>query len=451
MRTLAGARDAPEALLLTGPLGAGKTTLLRRTILPALAGRRVVVLVNDAGEVPLDALLLAETEVPAIGVAGGCFCCHAGGRLLEALAEIRDRLAPEILILEGSGLSPPEPLLAGLVGEGYVPLGALAVVAPAQLARLDRDPLLRAQLAAAGAIVLSGADRLDRAGFETARRALAALGDRPLFPAFEGVVRSGIAALLGPGTAEVSPGDGRLHHHVATLSLELAGLPPRRSLRAWLEAAPASVLRVKGIVQTAEHAAPLAVSWALGEVDLRPVESRARPGLWIVHEGAEPRTWLDAAPVGVDPADWATLAGCLEPSGERDGRPDAAFLDGRRVSPLEAAEALLDRLAAASRPLLLTSAAALTETAGRWSPAATEVVAIADARVPTIDAAAERAEADLLLLAGLPDAIAERIAGRRRDLPVLHLARRWAIPDAAVSLRVTAEQETVLARACGSR
>lgn len=446
-----GVAAAPDALLLTGPLGAGKTTFLERSILPALAGRRVAVLVNDAGSIPLDALLLGETRVPTLGVAGGCFCCHAGGRLLDALAEIRDRLAPDILVVEGSGLSPPGPIAAGLEGEGYRFLGAIGVVAAAQLDRLGRDPLLRAQLAAGGLIVVTGADRLDRAGFEAARRALADLARGPILPAFEGRVRGPLAVLLEPGLGAPPTGDGRLHAAVRTLRLVPPGLPRRAELLAWLAAAPPGVLRVKGLVQCAEHLAVAAVNHALGESDLRPLSGSAEPaGLWIVHEGEAPGAWLDALPTGLDPIDWAALDEVLVPLGDADARDGAAFVDGSRAAALDAAEAFLDRLAGAERPLLVTTPLGEPTISARWSPAVANTLVLAEARAEAIDTALAALDGDLLLLAGLPDAVAERIARLRPDSPALHLARRFALPSVSVSLRIEGALEGRLAEAAAA-
>ncbi|BCX17083.1 MAG: hypothetical protein KatS3mg117_0765 [Geminicoccaceae bacterium] len=443
MRHADGAAAAPEALLLTGPLGAGKTTLLDRSILPALAGRRVVVLVNDAGVTPLDSLLLSETAVPTFGVAGGCFCCQAGGQLLEALARIRDALAPELLIVEGSGVSPPGPIAAALQSEGYRLVGTIGVVAASQIERLSRDPLPRAQLAAAGIVVVSGADRLDRPGFDSARRALAGIARGAVLPAFEGRVNAPLAAWLSPGFGDPSGGDGSLHAHVRTIRLEPEGLPRRRELVAWLAAAPTEVLRVKGLVQCAEHACAIAVNHALGETDLRPIPGTAEPtGLWIVHEEAAPHTWLAALPPGLDPADWATLGPLVEPLGAFDGRIGAAFCDGRRVDGLVAAERFLERLDAARRPRLVTADPAV---ARLWQPRVASLHLLADARLSTLDGALREETYDLLLLTGLPDGVAERLAREAGRGPILHLSRRRALAAASVSLRVEPDQERTLA------
>jgi hypothetical protein len=338
--------------------------------------------------------------------------------------------------------------VAALVGEGYVHLGTLAVVAADQLARLDRDPVLRAQLGSAGAVVLSRADRLDRAGLEAARGRLAGLARGPIVAAFEGHVRAGLAPLLAPGAAPIGVG-GAGHGHVRTTTLRPERLPRRRDLGAWLAAAPESVLRVKGLVQCAEHASMLAVNHCLGESDLRPIAGTAEPGVWVAYEGPEPTVWLARFPEGLDPADWVGLEPLVEPLGESDARPGAAFLDGRPAEAIDAAEAFLTRLEAARRPRLVTSSAT-AETVRLWQPVVTSVHALADARLGTLARALEEGGADLLLLAGLPDGLAERIAREIRGVPSLHLGRRSALAAPGLSLRLEPQQERALAFLAGA-
>lgn len=439
-----------DALLLTGPLGAGKTTLIERSLVPALSGRRLVVLVNDAGSLPFDGMLLGATGIPIRAVAEGCFCCHAGGRMLEALAEIRDRLAPELLLLEGSGLSPPAPLAAALASEGYRLLGTIGVLAASQLPRLSRDPLVRAQLAAAGLIVLTGAEGLDRAAFAAARSLLRSLTPASVLPAFEGVIRGPLALLLAPGTGSAALEHGALHAGIATVTITVAGLPRRGELCAWLAAAPPSVLRVKGLIQCAEHAAPLALNHALAQTDLRPLAARDAPGLWVAYEGALPEAWLAARPKGVRADDWAALEDCLVPLGACDARTGAAFIAGACVEPLAAAEALLDRLVAARRVAVLTTPAARAGAEACWGGLVDDIRSLPDARYTTLDRTVGELDADLLVLTGMPDALAERIAEQARDRATVHLARRFALPGPSVSMRIEPKQEAALAQ-CARR
>ncbi len=92
---------------LTGHLGAGKTTLLNHLL--RQPGARVGVVVNDFGEINVDAgLVTGQVDEPA-SIAGGCICClpDAGG-LDEALEKLtHPRLGLDVVLVEASGIAEP--------------------------------------------------------------------------------------------------------------------------------------------------------------------------------------------------------------------------------------------------------------------------------------------------------------------------------------------------------
>lgn len=99
--------SAIPVIALTGHLGAGKTTLLNHLL--RSPGTRIGVVVNDFGELNVDAALVAgQVDEPA-SIAGGCICCLPDdGGLDDALAKLADparRL--DAIIVEASGLADP--------------------------------------------------------------------------------------------------------------------------------------------------------------------------------------------------------------------------------------------------------------------------------------------------------------------------------------------------------
>jgi G3E family GTPase len=98
--------------ILTGFLGAGKTTLLNR-ILSDDHGLQIAVLVNDFGELNIDADLVVGVEDDVVSLANGCVCCQIREDLLETVEEIIKRPDKvEFILLEASGVADP----AGIVG-----------------------------------------------------------------------------------------------------------------------------------------------------------------------------------------------------------------------------------------------------------------------------------------------------------------------------------------------
>lgn len=95
--------------VLCGFLGAGKTTLLNH-LLTQTEGRRIAVIVNEFGEVNVDASLVVKTDEQTIELSNGCICCTLRGDLLEAVDELlRERELDHILI-ESTGIGEPLPI-----------------------------------------------------------------------------------------------------------------------------------------------------------------------------------------------------------------------------------------------------------------------------------------------------------------------------------------------------
>lgn len=102
-------------LLLTGYLGSGKTTLLNR-ILNNRRGIRFAVIVNDIGEVNIDADLIAKDGVVGQGddslvpLQNGCICCTLKTDLMKQLADLVSARKFDYIVIEASGICEPEPI-----------------------------------------------------------------------------------------------------------------------------------------------------------------------------------------------------------------------------------------------------------------------------------------------------------------------------------------------------
>jgi G3E family GTPase len=93
--------------IVSGFLGAGKTTLLSR-ILADPRSVRYGVLVNDFGDLDIDADLIAESHPDRIALSNGCVCCTIRDDLLvAALTLSKESPAPDHVLIETSGVSDP--------------------------------------------------------------------------------------------------------------------------------------------------------------------------------------------------------------------------------------------------------------------------------------------------------------------------------------------------------
>ena len=102
-------------LLLTGYLGSGKTTLLNR-ILTNNKGIRFAVIVNDIGEVNIDASLIQQGGVVSqkddslVALQNGCICCTLQTDLINQLHELAAQKAYDYIVIEASGICEPAPI-----------------------------------------------------------------------------------------------------------------------------------------------------------------------------------------------------------------------------------------------------------------------------------------------------------------------------------------------------
>ena len=297
------------ATVITGFLGAGKTSLIRHLLANA-AGRRLALVINEFGDIGIDAEIVKGCGIEGcedddiLELANGCICCTVADDFLPTIETLLDRdVPPDHIVIETSGLALPKPLVKAFgwpsVRTRVTVDGVVAVVdAPAYAAGLfAADPaavqaqreaddaldhespleeLLEEQLACADMVVLNKADLVDEAEM---RRIGDEIGSmlRPAVKrvvACEGAVDP--AVLLGLEAAAEDDLDARPSHldeagehdhdDFTTFSVEIGEVDCPDTLAARIAGAVAAhgILRVKGFVAVAGKDMRLLVQ-AVGE------------------------------------------------------------------------------------------------------------------------------------------------------------------------------------------
>ena len=290
---LAGA-DLPDArrvpvTVLTGFLGSGKTTLLNRLLQqPDLEGTAVIV--NEFGEVGIDADLITQATDDTVLLANGCLCCAVRGDLVEALLRLAERSAADRaplrqVLIETSGLADPGPILRTLYGEPGIRrqyrLAGVGCTVDAVLGMgtLDRHREAVEQVAVADQIYLTKTDLLDTAPPQALIERLAALNpgaELIIDPQARHAALHRLMQSRDDTALEVTrraAGDEALYYRPGSTAQQVApavhrdGITsfalvreeplPRDGFFAWLDMVIAmrgeDLLRVKGIVNLAEQ------------------------------------------------------------------------------------------------------------------------------------------------------------------------------------------------------
>ncbi|SDL62442.1 GTPase, G3E family [Lentzea albidocapillata subsp. violacea] len=143
-------------VVLAGFLGSGKTTLLNH-LLRTSGGTRIGVVVNDFGQINIDAFAVSAQVDSMVSLSNGCLCCAVDGTELD---EMLTRLAAadlDVIVIEASGLAEPAAMVRMVLQAPGVSYGGLIYVADA--VELDAVPDLSRDLALADLVVLNKVDR----------------------------------------------------------------------------------------------------------------------------------------------------------------------------------------------------------------------------------------------------------------------------------------------------
>ncbi len=261
--------------VIGGFLGAGKTTLLNG-LLRHNPGLRLAILVNDFGDINIDADLIGVHDGETLNLANGCICCSLVNGFMTALAKLQDRVDQiDHIIIEASGISDPERV--GHVGAMFaLALDGVIVLADAEQLRtlatnVYLGDLIVRQLQGADLLVLNKIDLLTPAELEEVRTWLQdVVPDVPTIEATYGQVPIDLLLGIHDGALEprsdvgVAVGSSHAHHHddsaaedhasiFASCSFTAAEPIATAALEAFADGLPAGILRAKGILYLSDE------------------------------------------------------------------------------------------------------------------------------------------------------------------------------------------------------
>lgn len=239
--------------LLAGYLGAGKTTVVNQLL--ASTERRLAILVNDVGQIAVDAELLSRRTDGVIELTNGCVCCSLAGGFVDALEEIRSRPRPDHVVIELSGVAEPARIAPWASTAGFRLDGVMTLVDIDQIADRHNHPRTRdtveRQIGASDVVLRTKIDLASPADASEANKLIARLApSAPVVDVVDGMIDE--ALLLGVHRNE--PAVEATHpvpnpHHVEVVDRPFKD---RDGLDDWLAQRSPEVVRIKGTVCCAD-------------------------------------------------------------------------------------------------------------------------------------------------------------------------------------------------------
>lgn len=243
---------------VAGYLGAGKTTAINELL--AVTDRPIAVLVNDVGEINIDAALIARRHGDTVELTDGCVCCSLIDGFGAAFDQLRAReTPPDHVVVELSGVANPERMTPWGNSAGFVLDGVVVVVAADQLLGVGQPKgvtdAIESQISKADMIVLTKTDLVNDGQRAIADARLDALAPgTPVFASDAGDPATGRFLALGgrrpDGVAATATPSLFDAHTVTTIPFGPFGSEDalEAGLDEALTAAPGLVMRAKGIV-----------------------------------------------------------------------------------------------------------------------------------------------------------------------------------------------------------
>ncbi|PYI60941.1 MAG: cobalamin biosynthesis protein P47K [Verrucomicrobia bacterium] len=258
--------------LIAGPLGSGKTTLLRQIL--ATHPAKIAIVMNEFGEIAIDTKVIEGKNVRIAELGGGCVCCSLLGEFEAAVNEIIEKVEPETIVVETTGLAEPEALVFN-IQEALPQCRLDGVVSVIDADMLVRFPELghttRLQIEGADILLLNKIDLIERAQIEPLKTKL-----REINPT---------AAIIRTERCQIDPellfGIGRekkitrpKHQHqleFVSFAFSSDKAFSRDCFECFADSLPASVIRAKGFVRFSDSTQLF--NFVAGRWDLEPFEA----------------------------------------------------------------------------------------------------------------------------------------------------------------------------------
>ncbi len=262
-----------------GFLGAGKTTLLRNMLSAPSLPEKIALMINEIGDVVVDAQVLKKSGGNVVELPNGCICCSVSGDFVQGLLDLKKDYSPDRIFIEPTGIAEPGRLLSALYRP---PLEPEFRIDPTVIV-IDASSFLRCykeleylyvmQIKTADIILLNKADLATKSVTDKTEKAVRALNSRAvilrteqsrvdLFNLFEGI-KPAAPSSIAAGTKLKQP-------VFESFSFKSNSTFSQAKIEKFLDRQTANIFRVKGFIRVEEGMKLL--NYTAGQTEWEPFE-----------------------------------------------------------------------------------------------------------------------------------------------------------------------------------
>lgn len=268
--------------ILTGFLGSGKTTLLRDLLRELGGARKIAVMMNEIGEISIDAKLLEGFSAPVFELNDGCICCSVNENFVAVLDELAEKATPDLVIVETTGVANPMNIIYSIINPRFVIDAVIATVDAQHFLRMkDEIDVAQEQLDAADVVVITKDDVATRDELDAVQRYVAE--HRPNATVFlrHSIAPSLLFGVAYPRTTIPTLRDAPPHRHfehegVETFRYQSDDVFQLESLQRALDSMPKNLWRLKGVIHLASPSQAFILNFAYGRYSMEDCDGKSQ-------------------------------------------------------------------------------------------------------------------------------------------------------------------------------
>jgi len=234
--------------VIGGYLGSGKTTLINKVISED-HGLKLALLINDFGDINIDASLIESQDGDVLSLSNGCVCCTLSDDFSQAMEQIKSSSENfDRVIIEMSGIGEPHKVASYIQETDYFLDGVVVLLDVTKIKDWAENkyagPLIRRQIESADLLIGTHLDLVDDLKGKEVGEWLENLTDSVFLQ-----TSISLALLVGLETNHKIGNDTDFDHNHLTFTTIVDPLTSKNFLEGWLLRRPKEVVRVKGILE----------------------------------------------------------------------------------------------------------------------------------------------------------------------------------------------------------